>query len=193
MTDNDITWRKVQTEARLDALRAQRGIAMLDGTEFDSATVTELEQELDALTSAEGEAARRERVLLAQAEEQRQDNLRQLLAMVNDQRMEGIERAEKAAHELTDALKDVMARSADTVKIVRALDCGPALRLDAYEVESRLSQRLTAALKPVTGLRRRFGHIMFPEAQTRYAGTWVAGESAETEHDISRALKGSSK
>jgi hypothetical protein len=124
---------------------------------------------------------------MALAEAERLDGLRNTLTIVEEQRLEAVDRAEKAARELADALKEALARSADAAKLIRALGGGNAIHLDDYSVELRLSNHLATALKPVTGLRRRFGQIVFPEAQNAYYSPWRAAEQAIAAPDLSRA------
>jgi hypothetical protein len=184
---SDLTARKTDALTRLDTMRQERGAAMLDGADFDHAAFAAVETELEALTEAEGEQVRRDRNAMARAEAERLNGLRNTLTIVEEQRLDAVDRAEKAARELADALKEVQARSADASKLIRALDAGNAMHLDAYSVELRLSNRLATALKPVTGLRRRFGQIVFPEAQNAYYSPWRAAEQAIAAPDLSRA------
>lgn len=187
----DISTRRVEAETRLTELRQMQGIALLDDQEFDTAPLSEVERELSALDAAEGEAVRRQRVEAAAAEQQRLVNLRKTLTVVEENRLEAVDRAEKAARDLCDALKEVRARSADGTRLLRALGVRPAVLLDVYELEFRMSLRFAAAIKPLVGLGRRFGQITFPEARSPYDKPWRAEEQAIANPDISRALKGS--
>ncbi|PTE11544.1 hypothetical protein [Mesorhizobium helmanticense] len=187
----DLARRRTTTETRIATLRQARGVAMLDAKSFDSRELTALETELEAIEAAEGEAVRRERDQAAAAEQERLANLRKTLTIVEENRLEAVDRAEKAARDLCDALKEVRARSADATKLLRSLGVRPAVQLDVYESEFRLSLRFAAALKPLVGLRRRYGQIAFPEARTPYDKGWRAEEQAIATPDISRALKGS--
>ncbi|MER9080611.1 hypothetical protein [Mesorhizobium sp. M0895] len=187
----DFMERRATVEGRLASLRQARGIAMLDATIFDDRELTALESELEALNEAEGEAVRRQREQAAEAEQQRLANLRKKLTVVEENRLEAVDRAEKAARDLCDALKEVRARSADATRLLRALGVRPAVLLDVYELEFRMSLRFAAAIKPLVGLGRRFGQITFPEARTPYDKPWRAEEQAIANPDISCALKGS--
>ncbi|TIP43665.1 hypothetical protein [Mesorhizobium sp.] len=163
---------------------------MLDATIFDARELTALESELDALNEAEGEATRRQREQAAAAEQQRLANLRKTLTVVEEHRLEAVDRAEQAARDLCDALKEVRARSADATQLLRALGVHPAVHLDTYESEFRLSLRFAAAIKPLVGLGRRFGMMVFPEARTPFDQPWRAAEAAIASPDISKALRG---
>lgn len=184
--------RRRSVEDRLQAMRHAQGVAMLDGKDFDASTLQSLSGELDAITAAEGEEARRKRQSASLAEMERLTNLRATLGVVEEHRLEAVDRAEKAIRDLVEALKEVRARSADSVSIVRALGVN-SMALDAYEVEHRMSLRFATALKPLVGLRRRYGQITFPEARSPYDQPWRAAEDAATTNDVSRALKGSSE
>ncbi|TIX97811.1 MAG: hypothetical protein E5V22_31400 [Mesorhizobium sp.] len=111
---------------------------------------------------------------------------------MEENRLEAVDRAEKAARDLCDALKEVRARSADGTRLLRALGVHPAVLLDTYESEFRMSLRFAAAIKPLVGLGRRFGQITFPEGRSPYDKPWRAEEQALANPDISRALEGPS-
>ena len=182
----DITDRRAEAESRLEALRQQRGIATLDGQEFDNAALAAVETELDALTAAEGEAVRRDRQQLARAEMERIAGLRDKLAVTEEHRLEAIDRAETHARGLAEALKEAMTRSGELTRLLRALGAG-AMQTDAYLAEHRLSLRLVSALKPVTGLRREFGQIRLPDARKPFDEPWRAAEEAIAAPDITKA------
>ncbi|RWM14453.1 MAG: hypothetical protein EOR73_26560 [Mesorhizobium sp.] len=186
----DFMERRATVEGRLTTLRQARGVAMLDGARFDARELTALESELDALNEAEGENTRRQRQEAARAEQERLANLRKTLTVVEENRLEAVDRAEKAARDLCDALNEVRARSADGTRLLRALGVRPAVLLDVFETEFRMSLRLAAAIKPLVGLGRRFGQITFPEGRSPYDKPWRAEEQALANPDISRALKG---
>lgn len=186
----DIAARRQEAETRLTELRQMQGIALLDDTEFDHSPLHAVENELAALDAAEGEAVRRQREQAAAAEQERLANLRQTLAIVEEHRLEAVDRAENAARDLCDALKEVRARSADGTRLLRALGVRPAVLLDVFETEFRMSLRLASAIKPLVGLGRRFGQITFPEGRSPYDKPWRAEEQALATPDMSRALKG---
>ena len=111
--DLDIDSRRQAAEARLEQLRTTRGVALLDGLGFDDELIRAAVNELDALTAAEGKSVRRERESIAKAEAERIEKLRAKLVVTEQHRLEAIERADKASHELADALKETMTRSAE--------------------------------------------------------------------------------
>jgi hypothetical protein len=186
----DLDERRRSVEDRLLSMRHAQGVALLDGTEFDSSTLDSLAGELEAITAAEGEDARRKRQQTATAEQERLANLRVTLGVVEEHRLEAVDRAEKAARDLAEALKEVRARAADAKDLVRAMGVS-SIVLDVHEQEFRMGQRVSAALKPVVGLRRRYGQIILPETRTEFDKPWRDGEKAIASADINRALKGS--
>ncbi|MER9174604.1 hypothetical protein NKH72_13525 [Mesorhizobium sp. M0955] len=183
--------RRRDVEARIETMRTAQGAALLDAKDFDNTDLDRLANELHAISAAEGEEMRRQREKAAVAELERLSNLRKTLMVVEGNRLEAVDRAEKAARDLCDALKEVRARSADATRLLRALGVRPAVLLDVYELEFRMSLRFAAAIKPLVGLGRRFGQITFPEARSPYDKPWRAEEQAIANPDISRALKGS--
>lgn len=186
----DIAARRQDAESRLVELKHMQGIALLDGKDFDDAPLSEIERELSGLQAAEGEAARRQRMAASEAEQERLNNLRNTLAIVEENRLGAVDRSEKAARDFVENMKEVRARAADVSRLLRALGVG-SLALE--ETENRMSWRLTAALKPLTGFGRRFGQIVTPEARSPFNDPWRAAEQAAAGPDISKALKGSSE
>ncbi|MER9840325.1 hypothetical protein NKJ59_03570 [Mesorhizobium australicum] len=168
------------------------GIAMLDGKEFDLDEILGIERQLSGLASAEGEQMRRQRMEAANAEAERLDNVRATLSVVEEHRLEAVERAEKAARDLCEALKEVRARAADGRHLIRALG-GSGYPLEENEQEFRMAVRLSCALKPLTGIRARFGQIVFPAARAPFDNPWRDEEAKIVSHDISKALKGASE
>ncbi|TIL43414.1 hypothetical protein [Mesorhizobium sp.] len=188
----DISTRRTEAETRLTELKHRQGVALLDDQEFDHTPLDAVEKELAALDAAEGEAVRRQREQAAKAEEARRTALKEKLERLNQDRLDAAERAEEAARAFTEASKEWIARNADCARIVRALNKtgGGAMLLDAGETEMRLSQMLTCALKPLFGLRRKLGMIVFPDPWSRYAGEWKETERTNTESEILAVLKG---
>lgn len=182
--------RRMAAITRLDELRHEQGIALLEGKEFDHAALTALEREIAGLDIAEGEAARRERTAQEDALEARRKELRGKLGKLEEQRLSALERAEQAATELSDAIQEARTHGADIFTAVRMLGYAPPRSLDSYEFEHRLSWRLAAILKPITGLRRTFGQISFPDVQPRFSGPWRNAEAKLADPEITPARKG---
>ncbi|MER9936143.1 hypothetical protein [Mesorhizobium sp. M0088] len=186
----DLARRRATTETRIADLQQARGTALLDGKSFDPRELTALETELAAIDAAEGEVMRRQRVAASEAERERMANLRVTLTVVEENRLAAVDRAEKAARDLVENLKEVRARAADVARLLRALGSGS---LPLEETENRMSWRLTAALKPLTGFGRRYGQIVTPEARSPFNDPWRAAEQAVAGPDVSKALKGFSE
>lgn len=180
--------RRRDVEHRLETIRAARGVAMLDGVNFDSQPLQSLECELEAITAAEGEASRREREATGKAEEARLKELRALLAQAEDRRLDAVERAEKAAHAYVAATKEVLDTSADIARISHGLGVN-STHHSAYEAELRLSLRLVCAMKPLTALRGAFGQIRLPAARAPYYDPWREAEAAIVKPALIEAIK----
>ncbi|TPM33887.1 hypothetical protein FJ955_03900 [Mesorhizobium sp. B2-2-2] len=188
----DLAARLVDAEARLEAVKRTSGQAMLEGRDIDHMAMAAIEAEISSIYAAGGEIARREREEATATERARRDGLRQKLERLNQDRLEAAEQAEKAARDLCEAGKLWIAANGDCARIVRALNAsgGGAGVLDASETETRLSLMLTNVLKPLVGLRRKFGMIAFPDALSRFADNWADVERANTETEILAVLKG---
>ena len=184
--------RRRSVESRLQAMRHAQGVAMLDGKDFDDSTLQGLANELEAINAAEGEEARRQRQQMTVAEQERLTNLRATLAVVEEHRLDAVHRAEKHSRDLGEAMKEVRARAADAAHLIRALG-GSGYPLEANEQELRMSVRLSCALKPVTGIRARYGQIIFPPARAPFDNPWRDEEAKIVAHDINKALKGSAE
>ncbi|CDX58577.1 hypothetical protein MPL3365_30191 [Mesorhizobium plurifarium] len=191
----DLARRRAAAETRIFALQQARGVALLDGKSFDSRELTALETELDAITAAEGEEARRSREVAIAAEKARLTGLREKLAKRNTERLEAAAKAEQAARDLCEALKLWAALNGDAADLVRALNpqSGPkrsAGLLDRNETEIRMSRFLANVMKPLTGIGRKLGPITFPDYWNRFDGEWAKIERSLTEPEIQSALKG---
>lgn len=184
--------RRRSIEDRLQAMRHAQGVAMLDGKDFDASALQSLTSELEAINAAEGEEARRRRQQVATAEQERLTNLRATLAVVEEHRLDAVDRAEKHSRDLNEAMKEIRARAADGAHLIRALG-GSSYPLEESEQEFRMGVRLSCALKPLTGIRARYGQIVFPPARAPFDNPWRDEEAKIVAHDITKALKGSSE
>lgn len=187
----DLARRRAAAETRIFALQQARGVALLDGKSFDSRELTALETELEAITAAEGEEARRAREAAITAEKARIAGLRDKLVKRNEERLEAAAKAEQAARDFTEQVKLWIAANADCADTVRKLNQkGGAGIIDENETKIRISLMLACVVKPLTGMGRKLGLITFPDTQDRYSGDWAATERTVTEPEIILALKG---
>lgn len=161
--------------ARLDELRHDEGAAVLDGGTYDRKVIDRLRAELESLDAAEGEAARREQAARdADAAALRADRMAKM-HIVEEQRLTALERAEKAAHDLCDALKEARSRAGEVHSLGVAL--GLPRAMPALDHDNRISRRLSHALKPLTGLGWRYGAIEFHAPLMHETGPWRDAEA----------------
>lgn len=174
----DFLGRRMALMARIEELAQEEGAALLDGKPFNRGPLGKLRAELEALNAAEGESFRRvsERQAIETAE--RRKVLLAALSKAEEQRLEAIDRAEAAAREMTDALVAARKAAGDLVAINSQLGRRPILQIAAPDHDDRLASYLSAVLRPMTGLRRRFGALHFPETDKRFGGPWRASEAA---------------
>ncbi|MGV2104392.1 hypothetical protein [Rhizobium sp. 21-4511-3d] len=192
---DDITDRKLDVEARLKELRRQRGIALLDNKPFDGSEISALEDELDALTEAEGEATRRQRAAEATELAKRREAARTDVRLYEQCRQEAIKAAELAALDLYVALQDVSTYCEKLSRSITSLG-GRPWETTSGAVRERLSQRLTVLMRPLLGRNPQqsgttfYGSIEFPEPQETMSGEWVPAEAAAVAAEIKQILQG---
>lgn len=172
---HDFAERRRVILARLDELAIEEGAAMLDGGKFNRAPVDRLRAELEAIDAAEGESVRREHTArAADAAVLRAEQSRKMLAF-EQQRLDALDVAERAAHDLCRALEEAKF-CADTIhKLGVALELRRALPM--LDFSNRISRRLSHALKPLTGVGLKYGHLTFREALSQERGPWREGEA----------------
>ncbi|RVG50547.1 hypothetical protein [Sinorhizobium meliloti] len=188
-TINDLADRIIDVRARVDDLKEQRGVALLDSREFDSTELQQLETELDALVHAEGEAARRQRAAEEAAKERRREEVRKSIREIERKRLDAVRAAENAAVCLMVALRDTETYSASLDANFRLLGV-ISDKTTPESVKERFSRRLTATLKPllVWGWRH-YGSITFHEPRDCDAAQdWAQQESVLLEDHLSKAL-----
>ncbi|RWN11462.1 hypothetical protein [Mesorhizobium sp.] len=187
----DLARRRAEAETRIFTLQQARGVALLDGKSFDNRELTALETELEAITAAEGEEARRTREAAVAAEKARLAGLQHKLDLLNGERLEIAWKAQKSAEELCEYIKLWLVMNADCARLVRTLNGkGGAGILDRNDTAIRISRLLANTLKPLTGLGRQFGLIKFPDAPLESAH-WAETERKLTNPEIAAVLKGS--
>jgi hypothetical protein len=177
--------RRAEAADRLEALRRERGAAFLDEQ------IIAAEQELDALTEAEAEAATREREPEAAAWiEDRREQVRVELLDKEAERQAAIMRAEKAARALVAELAEVMTVAAGMRELVRKLGKPVPINLDKAAMTVRLSQRLAAVLGSLPGHPGGFGHVAVHSTWRKPEENWAERERAEMSLDLDRLTKG---
>lgn len=173
---HDFMARRASLAARIEEMRAAEGAALLDGEKFNRAPLDRLRAELEALDAAEGEASRRDAEKAAiEAARLRKERLA-ALSNAEDARLAAIDRAEAAARELADALVAAEKAKAEVLAIHSQLGGKPIMAL--LDHSNRISRRLSAVMKPLTGLTRRFGQVEFRESLPHERGPWRDSEAA---------------
>lgn len=167
--------RKTDVLSRLDELRQARGAAYLDGKAFDMADIEAAERELEAITAAEGEAARREREAHGKAVEARKREMWATVARTEERRLKALDDAQKAAKAMASAIAQALACGVEISDLVHQLD--PSIKTDLRDdFKDRLSRHLGAELRSAIDMNRAFGAITFPERQDCFTGSWRAAE-----------------
>jgi hypothetical protein len=183
--------RRAEAAGRLEALRRERGVALLDGKPFADEEIIAAEQELDALTEAEAEAATREREREAAAWiEDLRERVRVELMDKEAERQAAVMRAEKAARALVAGLAEVMTVAAEMRELVRKLGKPVPINLDKAAMTVRLSQRLAAVLGSLPGHPGGFGHVAVHPTWRKPEENWAERERAELSLDLDKLTKG---
>jgi hypothetical protein len=175
---------KAEKLSHLDALRRDRGTALLDKGEVPRGLrdqIREAEGDIYAIDEAIGVQVRRDRVI---AEQARQEAAAAVLASLRSQelaRLEAIGRAQTAAAALTAALTDALSIGAEVGRLcVNAGETMPLI-FGEHDLERRLSGWLAVGFSAVKS-RYRFGVISWTFAGdvafARDAGkTWHENET----------------
>jgi hypothetical protein len=169
----DFAGERHNVESRIAELKAARGRALLDGVKFDGRELGELLGRLDAISEAEIEAARRDR-LVSDANLKRQHA--EIIAEVriaSKVHQAALTRTQAAVNELTEALNEVIATAGSARQVWRRLNRGapPAFFSENF-VEKMLSNRLADAMQSVVN-RPSFGNLRW------YAFPRMAAEFSE--------------
>lgn len=176
MTALDLAGDRADLVSRIGALQAEQGRAVLDGAKFDTRELSRLEAELRGLDAARDEQVRRERI--EASAEWAATRKRQLaeLAQLEDKRLEAVGRAEKAARDLAAVLTDLKAIAHE--EAAHAAGMGIAtLSIASPVFEKRISNRLAAVLRDVSGVR--YGHLELHASHRSPADNWTDAERGE--------------
>lgn len=189
----DWTTRKREAIDRLDQLRRDRGVALLDGQSFDDRSIIHAEAELDAIDAAEVEAERRRRVEQEAAVARRRAELRAHLVETLDARSKAINEAELATYKLASALELLLTTSKDVSRTIQGLGYRAPGNMDENTIKLRASLRMAAILGPVCG--NTFGRISLPVARgphladgTSLLDSWHDADALKIASEISKAI-----
>lgn len=181
---------------RLEELRQQRGVALMEGKTFDNRLINVAESDVDACAAAREESVRRQR---EKAEERfrihTNDQKTKLLEVV-ERRQKSIEDAEAALKALADALERYLSTSNEACQLVNGLG-GSFSTISEYEVKRRAAIRISLAMKPLTGTSSRFGGIEFINVSPAFVlgdGTsphhsWAEADAIKIAADVAKVLQ----
>ena len=161
--------------AQLEELHRDEGAAVLDGGSYDRRPIDKLRAELESIDAAEGEAVRREHASRASAAATLRAEQAGKLIAFEQQRLDALDVAEKSARDLCSALEEARFCAGAIQRLAAWLEIRrPVPVLDH---DNRISRRLSAALKPLTGVGQKYGHLTFREALPQERGPWREGEA----------------
>jgi hypothetical protein len=190
----DLSTRRSEAEAELQAVRLARGKALLDGRQFAHQTrIDVLTQFLEALNSAEGVAAEREREAAEVRRLQRLADLRCELAGLEEQRLEAFELAEMACRNLVDNINRIIAVNARMMRVAHAINEAPIpTPLMQEVVVERIAGRMAGVLCTIKGYTHKFSHFVWPTSKNLYpAGTsWAEKERRLLAHHLEPLIAG---
>lgn len=184
--------RIASTEAKLAALRAKRGAAVLDDADFDALEYANAEAELEALRDAEGEAVRRERAMAQTARGKRRIELRDRIKRLERERLAAVSEAEESVKALVDALKRAIEANGEIHNAVHELTGRGPVGFMPISFENRLSTYLAADMRKLRQGPRggRLGFMNWPINPPRQHEAWAVEESKVCKADLAEALKG---
>lgn len=189
----DWTARKREAIDKVDRLRRERGIALLDGHPFDDRTILQAEAELDAIDAAEVEAERRRREEHEAAIRARRAELKRHLVETLDQRSKAIKEAELATYKLASALELLLTTGKEATRTILALGHRAPIELGDNSVRLRAGLRVASILGPVCGTT--LGKISIPVAKGPYLSdgsklidSWHDADAEKIGFEISRVL-----
>lgn len=181
---------------RLEELRQQRGVALMEGKTFDNRLINVAESDVDAFAAAREEHVRRQR---EKAEERfrihTNDQKTKLLEVV-ESRQKSIEDADASLKALADALERYLSTSKEACQLITGLG-GSFSTISDYEVRRRAAMRISLAMKPFTGSANRFGGIEFVTLSPEFVlpdGTspkhsWAEADAIKFAHDLTKVLQ----
>lgn len=181
---------------RLEELRRERGLALMEGKTFDNRLIHVAESDVDACEAARVEASRRQRERAEERYQVHVDEQKTKLLDVLETRQQAIIDAEAASDALASSLAIYLSTSKEACQIINGLG-GSYGALSDYEVKHRAALRISLAMKPITGTSGRFGGIEFLHASPEFVladGTnpkisWPKADAIKIATDLARVLQ----
>lgn len=115
----------------------------------------------------------------ADAEKAELSRRRDILARadgIEQSRLTAVADAERSARAMADAIRDVLRLGGELRSTLKELGDVPAFSMSDATVERRLSERLSAVLRDITGHQTRFGRITIARTWRKPDEDWVADE-----------------
>lgn len=172
----DIDARRADATARLDTLRQEAGAALLDGRAFDASALTSAEAELEIISAAEGEVARRRRDEEAEAEAARKAGLYARLGQLETDRLAAVAKAEEGARAMVDAIREILRLADEERTAMNQIPVRPEHGLMAHSLAERLSYRLSTLLLKVDR-PYQFGAMRLQPGPFPKDMSWVEAEA----------------
>jgi hypothetical protein len=150
--------RRTEIAGRIEGLRRDIGAALLDKGAVPPdlrSQLGEASTDLAAVEAAEAELVRRQREQAQTEEIERRATLRNQIETAEAARLEAVGKAETAARDLAEALRNLLAISAEQMRDCTSY-CGRP-PLSANEAERRIAGLLSLVLGTVTG--RQQGYV----------------------------------
>jgi len=139
---------RTQLQASVEALRRDRGAALLAGKPFDDRALEAAESKLEALDDAEAEQGRRQIALARAAEDERRAGVRETIAALDAKRLEALKEAEIATKRLAAALEEHATLAKQIRFSAMSLGLPPLAVLEPREIDVRLSRLFAAVIMP---------------------------------------------
>lgn len=173
-------------EAKIAAMKAKRGAAILDDADFDAAEYVSVEHELEALRDAEAISVRRERAAAGQARADRRGADQARLHDLFQQYLKDWGEADAYARRFAATFAQIEASHAEMVSIAHRLDSQVPSTLSAIDLPNRASNYLTAVLKSIPGHSHRLGRMQLHHSMTKPADDWAETEARMLRETINR-------
>lgn len=161
----DFAAQRADTSASITELERLQGAALLDGKDFDAATLADARTRLEAIDQAAAEAERRAREQDTAVKDARRAELRQDAALIAADYTTALDAADAAAQALQAALKRIIDSARTLSMLAIHLGIRPSQDLAPEALEKLLSQLVGRALVQ-NGWQRRFGYLEWPGAIT---------------------------
>lgn len=188
----DVAARRIEIDTQIAALRAQRGVGLLDGTGFNKqAMITRLVNERSSLDDLEAEAVRRERVETAKELAKRRDGLRDEGQEVWHAFLAEARDAELAARTFFASTSDLLSDARRLCKIIASLGGNVPSQLGRFQLPRTIGGLFAALMVRLPEQSGRLGAVEWPGHSPYKADQdWVAYLTRRIGPGLMQTLKG---